>query len=381
MTRPAHQPARHPARRFVRGLARGLARLAGVLALAALAACALPPDADAPPDDPLAPYEAAVLPQPFDRLALDPGRDYVILAQVPAPVAYDMTTPETARAAFRQLLRQPWRLIREGTFYGHVITGWSCADGHRGLVAKTGADQSLFFGLLRAGWGAGAAFATYEGAHLVPLDGIDPGHLAILTEGRGHLLAIETTAAACAAMRGSLAAYLAHPARPAAVFSVAARPGDMEGDVCLTFALWLAGRGGAFGDMPALERVVPLNSAFIGQGTDLPDGVTPLTTARPASGPIRMGDLLARPWDSGDDLGRLRLADPELLFAGLTALRGAAGLPPGRHDRRALPAADPIVARARAAMLDWARGWEVWRLDRHGPLTAIILEHGPRAGN
>jgi len=78
-----------------------------------------------------------------------------------------MTTPETARAAFRRLLVLPWRPIREGTFYGHVIAGRSCADGHRGLVAKTGADQSLFFRMLGAGWGDGAALATYAGAHLV----------------------------------------------------------------------------------------------------------------------------------------------------------------------------------------------------------------------
>lgn len=349
---------------------------APLLAALILAACASLP-AGAPPG-PLAPFEAEALPQPFGALALDPGRDYVLFAQVPAPVAYDMTTPETARAAFRQLLRQPWRLIREGTFYGHVITGWSCADGHRGLAAKTGADQSLFFRMLGDGWGAAAALATYEGAHLVPLDGIDPGHLAILTEGRGHVLAVETTAAGCAAMRDGLAAYLTHPDRPETVFSVAARAGDMQGDVCMTFALWLAGRGGAFdGLLAAFERDIPLNAAFMGAGTEVPDGVTPLPTARPAPAPIPVGQLLAHPWDSGADLGTLRLADPELLFAGLTALRTEAGIAPGHHERRALPAGDPLVARARAATVGWARLWPVWRLDRHGPLTAIILERAP----
>ncbi len=356
-------------------LRRLLARLSRLLAVAALAACAAGPAPETLPPGPLDAFEVGPWPQPFDRLALDPRRDYVILAQVPAPVAYDMTTPETARAAFRRLLRQPWRLIREGTFYGHVITGWSCADGHRGLVAKTGADQTLFFRMLAAGWGAGAALATYEGAHLVPLAEIDPGHLAILTEGRGHVLAVETTAGGCAAIRDSVVAYLAHPDQPETVFSVISRPEEMQGDVCLTFALWLAQQAGVLhGVAPALQRTIPLNSAWVGAGTDLPEGVTPLPTARPSPAPIPISQILARPWDSGSDLGTLTMADPELLFAALTGLRGAAGLSGGFHARRALPEADQASARARAAMLDWARDWPVWRLDRQGPLTAIILE-------
>lgn len=359
-------------------LIRRLSLSLGLLALLALVACAPEPESDSAPPDPLAAFESGAWPHPFDRLTLDPGRNYVILAQVPAPIRYDMTTPETARAAFRRLLHQPWRLIREGTFYGHVITGWSCADGHRGLVAKTGADQSLFFRMLGAGWGAGAALATYEGAHLVPLAQIDHGHLAILTEGRGHILAVETTATDCAAMRDSLVAYLAHPDHPETVFSVTARAEEMRGDVCLTFALWLAQKGGALrGVAPALDRTIPLNSAWIGAGTDLPEGVTPLPTDRPAPGPIPLSQILARPWDSGTDLGSLTMADPELLFAALTGLRQAAGLADGFHARRALPADDPSAARARAALLDWARGWPVWRLDRQGPLAAIILERAP----
>ena len=358
--------------------------LAG-MALAVLASCGGPDTTAAPNgnagggvDAVLDRLESPPWPDPFDMLALPADRSYLVLAQVPPPVAFDLSSTAAAQAALHLLATEPWRILRAGSALGHVIVGWSCADGHRGLAAKIGGGDGALIEMLRTGWGLSAAFSTYTDGQLIGPDEFDPGHLAILREGRGHLVATEVTAADCAALRADLAAYLGHPNAPASRYGLLGPVAAMEGDGCIGFALYLAGEGGMLpGLAGAFDRRVPLNSAFMGTGTAVPPLVEPF---RPVAddgtcpGPVALPDLLSGPWDAGTDLGQITVPDAELLFAGLAALRTSGGLPSDWHNRRSLPATDPDVARAQAAVLFWAQGWPVWRQMRRGPLWAMVLE-------
>lgn len=353
-----------------------------LLMVVLLASCAPAGQQPQPRVDRLAPFEQGDWPPAFAALPLDPARSYVVLAQIPSPVPFDLSSPAAAQAAFRRLAREPWRILRAGTALGHVMIGWSCADGHRGLTSKTGGNDGRIAAMLDAGWGLSAAFATYLDGELIPLEDFPPAHAAILAEGRGHLLAAEVSAADCDALRRTLDLYLAHPAAPATRYGLIGPVEDMQGDGCIGLALFLACKGGMFsGLIPALTRRVPLNDSFMGTGTAVPAGVIPFRPVGPDGtppGPVSRDDLLSRDWAEGRPLGHIDVPDVELLFAGLTALREAGGLPSDWHARRALPATDPQVARARAAMLDWARGWPVWRVGRRGPLYTLVLERGSR---
>lgn len=352
------------------------------LTLAGLGSCAAPDAVPPAPPGPLAVFETSAphgaLPAPFDLLGLADDRSYVIIAQVPPPVAFDLSTAQAAQASLRQVIHEPWRIGRAGTRLGHVMAGWSCADGHRGLAAKTLTDADGMVAMVGDGWGLGAMLASFPIGDMVPLDHISAAHLAILTEGRGHLVAAEITAAQCAAMRDGLAAYLTHPDNPAGTYTLVGSPAEMRGDGCVGFALMLAGWSGAMGGVPdAMMRQVPLADSYVGVGSDLPEDATALPVERAdgtCPGPVRALDLLNRDWDGGAALGSVAMADPELLFAALTALRADAGLRPGWHARRALAATDPAVSAAVEVTRDWARGWPVWRVERRGPLAALVLE-------
>ena len=361
-----------------------LRALLAMLALAVLAACSPDtpaiPTAAAPADAVLARFEQADWPQPFAFLssALGPDKSWVLLAQVPAPVPFDLSSPAAAQAAMQRLAAQPWRILRAGTALGHVMAGWSCAGGARGLVAKTGALDGQPLRMLMAGWGLSTALATYLDGSLQSASDLSPAQLAILSEGRGHLIAIEVSAQDCAALRDALADYVTHPDNPAGHYGLLGPVAAMSGDGCIAFAQWLAGRGGAVSGLDtAFDREVPLRSSYIGTGTVASPDVSPFRAVLPdgsCPAPITPQDLRDGPWDAGAALGSVTILDPELLFAGLTALRQAAGLPSAWHLRRSLPATDPGVARAQAAVLDWARGWPQWRAVRRGSLAALVLE-------
>lgn len=367
------------------------------LAMAALmpAACAPPPAPDdAPPptrasapdgggagtafDAVLAPYEAAPAPRFLARLGLAQDRHYVVLAQVPTADPIDLSGPEAARRSLGRAVIDPFGRLRSQAKIGHLMIGWHCA-GVSGVASKSGDTAGTGVRMALSGWGLTPFLSSFSDGFLVGADEIPAGYATQLRTGRGSVLAFEVSAEDCADLRHALVDYIRHPDQPAGNYGMLLDTPGFQGDGCLTFAIWLAGRAGLSREVrDALTRSIEVPAAVIGWRAEAPEGVRPYRPPgwspddperRVSLARLRFGD-----WQAEGIADRVEIIDGELLFAAVANLRSLGGLRADWRTRRALPADDPAVRRAQTAMDRWARSFPVWRLADAGAVSALVLE-------
>ena len=321
----------------------------------------------------LAPYEGgAPLPPIIDALPLEDGRAYAVLAQIIPPYVATLQDPEGVRRAVLSGLNF-FAVQRAGTQLGHALVGWRCDDGRFGLTGKVSRDQIAAFRMLLGGWGMAALLADFEGAAVHARDELQQGWLRGLNRSAVRLVAFEIDADDCQRMRRTLADYLTDPQRPADRFSVLGDPVDMQGDVCFSFALWLARQGGVFSGVPddLFWREVQLLDSFIGEGRSAPSSVVPfrVDSAEQTVGEIGLLELVRRDWSTGRALGRARGVDPELLTLALDRAYARAGQP-----RAPRLAPDDAQARDVAAAVDrWLARYGRLIPMRMGEARAVVL--------
>lgn len=313
----------------------------------------------------LAPFEdAAQMPPLLASLPFERGRAYAVLVQLPTARVVDLSQPNRARRGLAGLIN-PIARARAGTDIGHAMIGWRCADGRQGLVSQTGAHDAQAVRMLLSGWGLSALLAEFDDGRLYRLDDLPDNYRALERRGGVRVAAFEIAPERCVAMRRALARYITHPDQPTQRFTMVPDPALMQGAGCGSFALWLARQGGLFaGVAPALHREVPLADSFIGVGRSLPDGVRPWLPPGVASDDLarlQPLSLLRADWDSGTDLGSLRLMDMELLLLALDRAQARGGI--ARPAR--LQPDDPAARRARAVTDRW--------LGRYGRITPLRM--------
>ncbi|PQO24935.1 hypothetical protein C2I36_00150 [Rhodobacteraceae bacterium WD3A24] len=378
----------------IHDVAASAGRRAMAVFVLAMAACAPPPaPGDGPPptrafapagdavaalDAVLAPYEAAPAPRFLARLDLAQDRHYVVLAQVPTADPIDLSGPEAARRSLGRAVIDPFGRLRSQAKIGHLMIGWHCA-GVSGIVSKSGDRVGTGVRMALSGWGLTPFLSSFSDGFLVGADEIPAGYATQLRTGRGSVLAFEVSAQDCTDLRLALVDYIRHPDQPAGNYGMLLDTPGFQGDGCLTFALWLAGRAGLPREVrDALTRSVEVPAEVIGWRAEVPEGVRPYRPPgwspdaperRVSLARLRFGD-----WQAEGIADRVEIIDGELLFAAVTHLRSLGGLRADWRTRRALGADDPAVRRAQTAMERWARSFPVWRLADAGAVSALVLE-------
>lgn len=356
-----------------------LLRLAPVLMLALLVACATPGGIGEPApatraatvDAALAPFEdPAQIPPQIAELPFAPGHAYAILVLLPSPAPVDLSDAERARHALGAFLN-PASVWRAGTSVGHAMVGWHCVGGQAGMASKTGDSHGQSFRMLRHGWGIAAFFATYDDGHVYRL-AEEPGrHLRTIRNGGARIVAMEIDEAGCQRMRQALAEYMAEPAPVRGHYSLLPSDERPEGDACAGFALWLAGQGGATGGLPPhLMRRLALRESFVGRGHDPGARVVPLETS--ATNPISLLHLLRGNWHQGAVVAEIDFLDMELFQLSLERAEARAGI---AYAPR-IPLADPGTAGAVAAAEHWLDQWHRATPVRIGAARAVVLSRG-----
>jgi hypothetical protein len=322
---------------------------------------------------PLAPFEGD-WPGFLDRLALERGRDYLVLAYLPPANPIDISTPERARRSLLRVIFDQLGAMEAGTTIGHLMVGWQC-DGVRGLVSMTGEQERQGQRMLLAGWGLTPMFSTFEDGELVALDDNPPEQLRAFESGRGAVLAAEVSARDCRAARARVADFASHPAEPHRNYSLLREPGAFEGGGCLSFGLDVAAAGGLLPRLPALAlRDKPLRAVQLGTLGAVPDGV--VTYRAPGHPQVPLGPLalLGSRWDEGPVLDVVTVPDGEAILAAMTWAR--VGTAP-RHDwrfRRMMEYGDPVIGPAADHGLGWARTYPVRRIADPDGTAALVLE-------
>ncbi|MCA2010775.1 hypothetical protein LCM17_04710 [Cereibacter sphaeroides] len=346
------------------------------LFLLALAACAfpVPPVGPGPAtrgqplDRVLAPFEdSALLPAELRAIPYAPGRAYALLVLLPSPGAVDLSDPGRAQRGLAAFLN-PLAILRAGTSVGHVMVGWHCAGGQAGLTSKTGDSQGRGYRMLRQGWGMGALLATYDDGHLLMLDAMPARHRRALRTGQARIVAVEIAESRCQRMRRALAGYLARPQAERGHYTLVPSAEHPLGDACASFALWLAGEGGAVGALPrALLRPVTLRDSFVGLGLDPGPGLMPLQTE--ATRPLSLTRLLTTDWAGGATVGQVQLLDMELLQLALERAEMRAGHP--RLLR--IPLDNPATQSALIAAEGWVARWPLAEAFEVGQARGVLL--------
>ena len=313
----------------------------------------------------LAPFESgAPLPPLIASLPLEEGRSYAILAQIMPPYTAYFNEPNNAR---RALLRgiNPFIVERAGTQLGHSFVGWRCADGRFGLTGMTADDEGATERMLRNGWGLAALLSELRFGNLHARDELTEGWLRALQRSDAQAAAFEITPQACQRMRRSLARYLTHPNRPAERFSTIAEPSRMQGASCASFARWLASEGGVFAGVPRalFWREVTLRDSFIGEASEVPEGIVPFRMSARGVPAAEIGllEMFFGDWTSGREIGQVRFDDPELMIAALDRVYARVGQP--REPR--MPVHDAQARRLEAEVDRW--------LTRYGRLTPMRM--------
>lgn len=319
------------------GLARYFAFLMGVLLLPLLAGCGEetgPGPGQAPgrgsrevlstAQGPMAAYEGGAWPSFLRRLALPPGRDYAVLAYLPSPVPFDMSSSERLRASANALNDNPLHLLTSKSMLGHVVVAWQCG-GLRGVTSMSGEREAQGWDMARSGWGIATVLSTFLDGHLVPAAAFPADQDRAFGRGDGIVTAFEITPEACDRMRGRVRSFASDPARPADRYSLISDPAAGEGAGCLSFAWHVAeGAGVMPGMSEQFRRTLVLREAGLGRGTLVPVGVEPFCPGDcDARGPVPLDVLLARRWDEGPEVGRVTVPDGELFLAALVAMRQA----------------------------------------------------------
>lgn len=322
---------------------------------------------------PLAPFEGN-WPGFLDRLQLDQGRDYMVLAYLPPANPIDISTPERARRSLLRVIFDQLGAMEAGTTIGHLMVGWQC-DGLRGLVSMTGEQERQGQGMLLNGWGLTPMFSTFEDGELVALDDNPPHQLRAFDAGRGAVLAAEVSARDCRAARARVAEFATHPADPQRNYSLLRAPGAFEGGGCLSFGLDVAATGGLLPRLPELAlRDKPLRAVQLGAQADVPNGVRAYRAPGHPSAPRGVVQLLTSGWEEGPVLDVLTLPDGEAILAAMTWAR--VGTAPGNdiRFRRMMSRDDPVIGPAAAYGLGWARTFPVRRIADPEGTAALVLE-------
>lgn len=351
-------------------------RLVSVLALALLVACSgtsarhepIPATRAAPLDAALAPFEdPALIPPEIAALPYAPGRAYAVLVLLPSPAAVDLSDAERAHRALGGFLN-PVAIWRAGTSVGHALVGWRCAGGQAGMASKTGGSHLQSYRMMQQGWGIAAVFARYGDGHVYQLGEEPERHRRSLRNGRARIVALEIDEAGCQRMRRALAAYMAEPEPVRRHYTLLPTPERPQGDACAGFALWLAGQGGATGELPAhLMRRLALRDSFVGRGRAPGPSVVPLETA--ATGPLPMRHLLRGDWNRGAVVAEVDFLDMELFQRALERAEARAGIT--RPPR--IPHDDPTTRAADAAAERWLGRWHRATAVQVGAAHAVVL--------
>ena len=321
----------------------------------------------------LAPFEGN-WPGFLDRLALERGRHYLVLAYLPPANPIDISTPERARASLLRVVFDQLGAMEAGTTIGHLMVGWQC-DGVRGLVSMTGEQERQGQRMLLAGWGLTPMFSTFEDGELVTLDDNPPQQLRAFDAGHGAVLAAEVSARDCHAARARVAGFATHPAEPHRNYSLLHEPGAFEGGGCLSFGLDVAAAGGLLPRLPELAlRDKPLRAVQLGAQAEVPNGVRAYRAPGHPATPLGVLTLLATPWDEGPVIDVVTVPDGEAILAALTWAR--VGTVPGndRRFRRMMSRDDPVIGPAADYGLGWARTYPVRRIADPDGTAALVLE-------
>ncbi len=321
----------------------------------------------------LAPFEGD-WPGFLDRLALERGRDYLVLAYLPPANPVDISTPERARLSLVRTVFDQLGALEAGTTIGHLMVGWQCA-GVRGLVSMTGEQARQGQRMLLAGWGLTPVLSTFEDGKLVALDANPPQQLRAFEAGRGVVLAAEVSARDCRAARARVAAFATHPAEPHRNYSLLREPGAYEGGGCLSFGLDVAAAGGVMPRLPALaRRDKPLRAVQLGAREPVPEGVVAYRAPGHPTAPVAVLALLTRRWDTGPVLDVVSVPDGEAILAALTWARvGTAPRNDWRYSRM-MRRDDPVIGPAAEYGRGWALRYPVRRIADPEGTAALVLE-------
>lgn len=351
-------------------------RLVSVLVLALLAACSgtselhepAPASRAVPLDAALAPFEdPALIPPEIAALPYAPGRAYAVLVLLPSPAAVDLSDAERAHRALGGFLN-PVAIWRAGTSVGHALVGWRCAGGQAGMASKTGGSHGQSYRMMLQGWGVAAVFARYDDGHVYQLGEEPERHRRTLRNGGARIVALEIDEAGCQRMRRELADYLAEPEPVRRHYTLLPTRERPQGDACAGFALWLAGQGGATGDLPAhLMRRLTLRDSFVGRGRAPDSRVVPLETA--ATAPVSMLRLLRGDWNRGAVVAEVDFLDMELFQRALERAEARAGI--ARPPR--IPHDNPTTRAADTAAERWLGRWRRATAVQVGGAQAVVL--------
>jgi len=323
----------------------------------------------------LAPFEGD-WPAFLDRLALERGRDYLVLAYLPPANRIDISTPERARFSLLRTMLDQLGAMEAGTTIGHLMVGWQC-DGVRGLVSMTGEQERQGQRMLLDGWGLTPMFSTFEDGELVALDANPPQQLRAFDAGRGTVLAAEVSPRDCRAAQARVAGFASHPAQPQRNYSLLRAPDDFDGGGCLSFGLDVAAAGGMLPRLPGLAlRDKPLRAVQLGARDPVPNGVQAYRA--PGHSPARLGvlRLLASRWDEGPVLDVVTVPDGEAILAAMTWARVGVAAGNDWRFRRMMSRDDPVIGRAAEYGLGWASAYPVRRIADPGGTAALVLERG-----
>ena len=328
--------------------------------------------------DVLAPYEAADWPGFLAGADLDPARDYMLLAYVPPANPIDLSTPNAARRTLALMVFDQLGALEAGTTIGHLIVGWQCG-GQRGLVSMTGEQDRQGQRMMLEGWGVTPVLSTFLDGALVGRADIPESQAHTLAEGRGVVMAAETTRAGCEAARAEVATFALHPDAPHRRYSLLENPATYEGGGCLSFALHIAQVAGLMPRLPALaRREVDLRAVQLGARATDPDHVV---VYRAPDGthperPVFWPDLLTADWEEGPVIDRVTVPDGEAILAAMTYAR--VGVAPANDWRyaRMMDVRDPVIGPAARYGYGWARTYAKRRITAPEGAAVLVLERG-----
>ncbi|MBV7409728.1 hypothetical protein [Maritimibacter sp. DP1N21-5] len=347
-----------------------------VLASVGLFGCAAQaPLTTAQGPDILAPYETGPWPEFMAGADLDPGRDYVVLAYVPPANPIDLSSPDAARRTLALMVFDQLGAMEAGTTIGHLIVGWQCG-GRRGMTSMTGEQARQGQKMFLSGWGVTPVFSTFLDGALVGLADIPPAQTRALVEGRGLILAAETTRADCEAARSEVARFARHPDRPHRRYSLLEDPTLYEGGGCLSFALHIARTAGVLSRLPDLvRRDLDLRAVQLGTHPVDPEHVEVYRSPKGhPERPVFWLDLLMADWEEGPVLDTVTIPDGEAILAAMAlAHEGLIAKSDWRYSRM-MSLEDPVVLAAARYGAGWARGFGSRRLSDADGAGVLVLE-------